>query len=61
MDAVYRCCCGLDVHKDRLAANLLRRGMESQEDLAEVRSFRVPPAAGQHPGSEPACGGGNRG
>ena len=39
MDIVYRCCCGLDVHKENVTANLLRRGVEGKEDRDEVRSF----------------------
>jgi len=39
MDIVYRCCCGLDVHKDRITVNLLRRGVEGKKNLDEIRSF----------------------
>lgn len=39
MDVVYRCCCGLDVHKKIIAANLLRKGVEGKEDIDEVRKF----------------------
>lgn len=39
MDIVYRCCCGVDVHKESVSANLLRRGVERKEDIDEVRSF----------------------
>ena len=38
MEVVYRCCVGLDVHKKSISANLLRRGVEGQEDVDEVRS-----------------------
>ncbi len=36
---VYRCCCGIDVHKKSLTAHLLRRGVGGKEDLAETRTF----------------------
>lgn len=39
MDVVYRCCCGIDVHKKSLSAHLLRRGVVGREDLAETRKF----------------------
>jgi hypothetical protein len=39
MDVVYRCCCGMDVHKKIIAANLLRKGVEGREDIDEVRRF----------------------
>lgn len=39
MDVQYRCCCGIDVHKEGLAANLLRKGVDDKADLNEVRSF----------------------
>jgi transposase len=39
MEVVYRCCCGLDVHKESVTANLVRRGVEGREDVDEVRSF----------------------
>ena len=39
MDVEYRCCCGIDVHKEFVTANLLRRGVENKPDLDEVRTF----------------------
>jgi transposase len=39
MDVQYRCCCGIDVHKETVTANLLRRGVNDKADLNEVRSF----------------------
>jgi len=39
MDTVYRCCCGMDVHKKIIAANLIRTGVEGKEDIDEVRRF----------------------
>ncbi|MGA2381639.1 MAG: IS110 family transposase, partial [Spirochaetia bacterium] len=39
MDVQHRCCCGIDVHKEGLAANLLRKGVDDKGDLNEVRSF----------------------
>ena len=39
MDIVYRCCSGLDVHKDQITVNLLRRGVEGKKDLDEIRLF----------------------
>lgn len=39
MDVQYRCCCGIDVHKESVTANLLRKGVNDKSDLNEVRSF----------------------
>ena len=39
MDVEYRCCCGIDVHKESVTANLLRKGVDDKPDLNEVRSF----------------------
>jgi transposase len=39
MDVQYRCCCGIDVHKESVTANLLRKGVDGRADLNEVRSF----------------------
>ena len=37
MDIVYRCCFGLDVHKDRITVNLLSRGVEGKKGLDEIQ------------------------
>ena len=39
MEIVHRCCCGLDVHKKSVAANLLRRSAAGAEEIDEVRTF----------------------
>jgi transposase len=39
MDVQYRCCCGIDVHKESVTVNLLRKGVDDKADLNEVRSF----------------------
>lgn len=39
MDVVYRCCCGIDVHKKSVSAHLLRRGVAGMEDIAETQKF----------------------
>ena len=39
MEIVHRCCCGLDVHKKSVAANLLRRSPAGAEEIDEVRTF----------------------
>lgn len=39
MELIYHCCCGIDVHKRNVVANLLRRGVAGAPDLDEVRSF----------------------
>jgi transposase len=39
MEEVYRCCAGVDVHKQSVTVNVLRRGVEGKEDLEEVRTF----------------------
>jgi transposase len=39
MEVLYRCCCGIDVHKRRLSAHLLRKGVAGNADLAETRTF----------------------
>ena len=31
MDVQYRCCCGIDVHKETVMANLLRKGVDDKE------------------------------
>ena len=35
----YRCCCAIDVHKESLTANLLRKGVADEVDLNEIGSF----------------------
>lgn len=39
MELIHHCCCGIDVHKRNVVANLLRRGVTGAPDLDEVRSF----------------------
>ena len=39
MEVLYDCCCGIDVHKKKLAANLLRRAPDGREEIDEVRTF----------------------
>ena len=39
MENVHRCCCGLDVDKKNVAANLLRRSPVGTEESDEVRRF----------------------
>lgn len=39
MDIEYRCCCGIDVHKEFVTANLLRRGVADKPDIDEVGTF----------------------
>ncbi len=36
MDVVYRCCCGIDVHKKSVSAHFLRRGVSGMGDIAET-------------------------
>ena len=39
MEMLYDCCCGIDVHKKKLAVNLLRRSRAEIEAIDEVRTF----------------------
>lgn len=39
MEVTYGCCCGIDVHKKKLAANLLRRLRDGRKEIDEVRTF----------------------
>ena len=39
MEVVYGCCCGIDVHKRKLTANLLRRSRDRKQEIDEVRTF----------------------
>jgi len=39
MEILYGCCCGLDVHKDSIKANLIRNGFEGMEDVNEIKSY----------------------
>ena len=39
MEVRYDCCCGIDVHKKKLAANVLRRSRDGIEEIDEVRTF----------------------
>jgi len=39
MDVVYRCCAGIDVHKERVLVNLRRKGVEGKANLEEVRTY----------------------
>lgn len=39
MKVFYNCCCGIDVHRSTLKANLRRTGLKGKKDLDEVRKF----------------------
>lgn len=39
MKIFYKCCCGIDVHRSTLKANLRRTGVKGKKDLDEVREF----------------------
>jgi hypothetical protein len=35
----YKCCCGIDVHRSVIKANLRRVGVKGKKNLDEVRKF----------------------
>lgn len=35
----YKCCCGIDVHRSIIKANLRRTGVKGKKDIDEVRKF----------------------
>lgn len=39
MDVVYRCCAGIDVHKERVLVNLRRKDVEGRANVEEVRTY----------------------
>lgn len=39
MEIVIKCCCGLDVHRSSISANLRRKGTRGKKRLDEVRKF----------------------
>ncbi len=39
MKRFYNCCCGMDVHRSTIKANLRRSGVKGKKDLDEVRKF----------------------
>lgn len=39
MKVFYNCCCGMDVHRSVIKANLRRTGVKGHPDLDEVRKF----------------------
>ncbi len=39
MKIFYKCCCGMDVHRSIIKANLRRHGVKGKKDLDEVRTF----------------------
>lgn len=39
MKIFYNCCCGMDIHRSIIKANLRRTGVEGKPDLNEVRKF----------------------
>lgn len=39
MKIVYHCCCGMDVHRSTLKANLRRSGVKDRPDMDEIREF----------------------
>lgn len=39
MEIYYKCCCGMDVHRSIIKANLRRNGVKGKKNLDEVRVF----------------------